>query len=191
MNKEEVNKLKTGFKKGYVVNKIKTDNQLNKKFAKVEKKYSNQAYPNGLGMLVFLALFYVIFTIVVVAVGFTKHSDIFFYQWYWSTLCASTIYLLLNILWIIGRTGYASSIEYGILKIARIIRARKLIEIIEYRGNEPAVNDVTNLNEYNSYCELRRKYTKKYCYISLCISVIVFLINIIVSFTYYYVAIEN
>lgn len=177
------NNNKKYLSQGYSIKKtLNTNHKNNKKNVTDEAK----RYPNGVIPFVCLLLFYVIFTIVVLVLGFTNASIKQFFPWYWSTLSAAIAYFLLNILWAIGRTGFSSVSGYMMMKTARITRMRKIRDKLEYFVNEPAINDVNNMDEYNTYVLERKKYTKKFFYTSLILSGSIFVINLIVSLSFYY-----
>ncbi len=170
-----------GFKKGYVVDKVMSDNQLNKKFAKADKKNKGaNNFPNGLIPFGFLLLFYLIFLITCLSIGASKKVDWFHDNWHVSVLSSGVVYLIMNLLWAIGRTGFLSTAGYGMMKFGRFIRYSELRQKIEFFKEDPAINDVQTLIEYRQYIDERKGYTKKWFIISLSTSGIIFVISLII-----------
>ncbi len=172
---------KKGFKKGYVVDKVISDNQLNKKFSKSQKKSEEaKTFPNGMIPFGFLLLFYIIFLSTCLGIGATKESSWFHKNWHTSVLSTAAAYLLMNLLWLIGRTGFLSSAGYGMMKFGRFVRYHELLQKIKLENFDHAINDINTIEEYSEYVIERKQYTKKWFYISLITSAIVLIISLII-----------
>lgn len=171
--------------KGYVVNK-NGNNNINKKFVNKKKEYDIRQYPNGFIPFLFLLLFYLIFTTVVLSLGFTNKDISAFYPWYWSTLSSAVAYFLLNVLWWIGRTGNLPTGGFIWMKCSRALKFSKIREKIDFTIHEPAINDVNTDSEFKEYCSIRKEYTKKFFVISISLSGIILILNFIVSFSVAY-----
>ncbi len=172
---------KKGFKKGYVVDKVMSDNQLNKKFAKANRKNKdNKTFPNGLIPFGFLLLFYLIFLSVCIGLGATKEQGWFHDNWHASVVSCGAAYLLMNLLWAVGRTGFLSSAGYGMMKFGRFIRYHELLQKVKIENYDHAIKDVNSAEEYSEYVIERKAYTKRWFYISLITSASVFVISLII-----------
>lgn len=183
MNNKINGSSKNRLSKGYAINKI---NSSSNRMNKTKKEYDVRQYPNGFIPFFFLLLFYLIFTIVVLSIGFTDEKISSFYPWYWSTLSASVSYLLMNVLWWIGRTGNLPTGGYIFMKCSRAMKLNKIRDKIDFTLHEPAINDVNSNSEFKEYCSIRKNYTKKFFVISITTSFCIFLINMIISFSVAY-----
>ena len=76
MNNKINGPAKNKLSKGYAINKI---NGSHNKANKAKKVYDIRQYPNGFIPFFFLLLFYLIFTIVVLSIGFTDDKISSFY----------------------------------------------------------------------------------------------------------------
>ncbi len=172
-----------GFKKGYEVNKIMSDNQLNKKFSKATKKQDKaKSYPNGMIPFGCLLLFYLIFLIVSLSVMAAKDHVLIKNFWHTSVLSCGMAYLLMNVLWAIGRTGFLSNAGYSLMKFGRFVRFNELRQKIDRFIENPAVEDVETPYEYKEFIGERKKYTKKWFIISLSTSGAIAAISLIIYF---------
>lgn len=186
MGKIDLNPSK-GFKKGYAINnKVMTDNQLNKKFQKTNKNHQGKYYPNGMIPFVCLLVFYVITLITCVTVLSQMDEVLFRYHWHTTVISVAFSYLLMNILWAIGRSGFSSGVGYGLMKFGRFVRWSELRTKIEYHGNDPAIAEVNSAKEFNAYCMERKKHTIKWFIISISTSGTITIISLCIWLGYEY-----
>ncbi len=147
-----------GFKKGYEINnKVMSDNQLNKKFQQASKKTEkSKSYPNGMIPFGFLLAFYIITLITCLVVLQQRDSVMFYHHWHTTVISVAIAYLLMNVLWAIGRTGFLSAAGYSFMKFGRFIRWSDFRTKVEYHGKEPALSDVQTPEDFKAFC-LERK----------------------------------
>lgn len=150
-----------------------------------DKKSKNfpKSYPNGMIPFIFISIFFIITISCVFGIGFSQYSDIFSNKKVWtnSLICVSILPFLLNILWLIGRTGFSDILSFSLMKVSRNIKMSKLSEKMHFYASDPAINDVNNLNDYKEYAKIRKKKSTKWFYISLLTYSIIFITLLVVS----------
>lgn len=165
---------KSGFKTGYSRKNNRNINP-NSNNTKNAYDYSNIStrYPTGIIPFVCLMVLWVIGVAVSIGVGCSwdsKHPGQQGYvpqQWYNILWYISAAIECLVGLWALGRAGFLSHARYGLMKLGRVTKISKLRTKIKAKlKQELAIDEVTNLDEWNEFLELRKRYTKKWWTIS-------------------------
>lgn len=169
---------KSGFSEGY---KIKNGKNLtlDKKTKKELDKYS---YPNGIVPFIFITIFYIITISCVLGIGFGNLSNLFSNKSVWtnSVISVTILPVLLNFLWMIGRTGFNDVLSFSLLRFSRFAKISKIREKVEFYVHEPAISEVNTLEDFKIFSKNRKKSATKWFYISFVSYLILFTIILVV-----------
>lgn len=166
---------KTSLQSGYSVKKTLSSNS-NKKI-KYNKDELIKRYPNGIIPFIFITLFFAISLIVLMSV---RPKYILDFTWQSILISISATTLCLDVLWIIGRTGLSSIARFGMMKFGRVTKFNKLKEKMNIYEVYQAIEDVGDYDSYKSYLLDRKKYTRKWCCVSMITHTIIFVISLII-----------
>ncbi|MGL4952097.1 MAG: hypothetical protein ACRC4L_03895 [Mycoplasma sp.] len=185
------------FKPGYKINKLVRNNSLNKQNNKKSEKSEDDlslAYPNGMIPFILINAFFLIGSSVIFGIGFTTFADSFKFQWPNSVIAIGVSHLLLNLFWFIARLDQVALFGFGTLKFKRKINLARIKEKTKLYSHKQAIDDVETHDEFVAYCAERKKYTKKVFYISMIVSVSIFVLCLLIGLlcqTFYIPTITN
>lgn len=180
MKKEKFNNIdltkKSGLKTGYSRKNNRTVNRQSNT-TKSAYDYANisSRYPNGLLPFVCLLILWVVGLAVSLGVGIswdlknkdTNPTGYIPQQWYNILWYITAAVECLIGLWALGRAGFLSHARYGLMKFSRMIKLSKIRTKIKQKiGQDLAIDEVNNIEEWNEFLELRKRYTKKWWNIS-------------------------
>ncbi len=181
-----MNKVNGGFSEGF---KVKSGKNLTLKNKKTNgSEIHSNSFPNGIVPFIFISLFFIISTICIFSIGFTKFYPYFCQKKVWtnSLICIGIIPFLFNLLWLIGRTGFANAFSFSLLKFSRFMKVSKLRQKLEFYVYDHAINDVNNFEEYKEFSKTRTQKSKKLFLISFIVYIIIAILCLIIGLAIQY-----
>ncbi|MGL4947969.1 MAG: hypothetical protein ACRC42_01105 [Mycoplasma sp.] len=166
------------FKPGYVVNKIKNNNTVNSKFKKKKHDINEDhsfAYPNGMIPMIAINVAFIVGVSLVFGIGFGSDVKDFNLQWPNALISLGVAHLLLHLLWFVARLDSVALAGFGTLKMKRTLKLDRIRRKMKIYVHDQAIDEVQTHDEFVLYCSERKKYTKKFFYISSSVSLIVFI----------------
>lgn len=164
------------FGSGYVL-KPKLTSSYNEVNDKNNKKDLPKNWVNGLPLFIILSLFYSI-CLITFLVLWSKQPT-FNKIWPNVVIAVSAVTLILNIFWLLSRTGIFVPANYIFLKVGRITRFDKFKEKTIYNKYDSPTSEIGSMDDYKKYHEIKIKDTKRWCYISVATHTVIFIISLI------------